>query len=310
MARIKKRGLDYFPLDTDFITHRTVRRLMKREGDGAVGILVWLFSCIYADKGYYLEVDDVLLEDIAADFYGFTDEDVRRVVEAAVDCGIFDAGLYERRHILTSAHIQQQFAFVKKKARESLIDPDLSLLTDGGEETEAPKEASVKTERMAAVSPAEGDISPATDPHSIAKKRTAEQRKPPPVPPRRGNGKESGGGTFCCAWTDGRTEAVDAGGTGASGAACRRGEAQLPRSAGEPQAVPHPARRAVCHHLPEQLRCHRAQCVARLLRPPGERREDTSAGALPAQPEDLSRRPERGHKKQGPRCIAQRDPLP
>ena len=65
MARIKKRGLDYFPLDTDFITHRTVRRLMKREGDGAVGILVWLFSCIYADKGYYLEVDDVLLEDIA-----------------------------------------------------------------------------------------------------------------------------------------------------------------------------------------------------------------------------------------------------
>ena len=115
MARIKKRGLDYFPLDTDFITHRTVRRRMKREGDGAVGILVWLFSCIYADKGYYLEVDDVLLEDIAADFYGFTDEDVRRVVEAAVDCGIFDAGLYERRHILTSAHIQQQFAFVKKK---------------------------------------------------------------------------------------------------------------------------------------------------------------------------------------------------
>lgn len=181
MARIKKRGLDYFPLDTDFITHRTVRRLMKREGDGAVGILVWLFSCIYADKGYYLEVDDVLLEDIAADFYGFTDEDVRRVVEAAVDCGIFDAGLYERRHILTSAHIQQQFAFVKKKARESLIDPDLSLLTDGGEETEAPKEASVKTERMAAVSPAEGDISPATDPHSIAKQRTAEQSKENPL---------------------------------------------------------------------------------------------------------------------------------
>ena len=122
-----------------------------------------------------------MLEDIAADFYGFTDEDVRRVVEAAVDCGIFDAGLYERRHILTSAHIQQQFAFVKKKARESLIDPDLSLLTDGGEETEAPKEASVKTERMAAVSPTEGDISPATDPHSIAKKRTAEQSKENPL---------------------------------------------------------------------------------------------------------------------------------
>ena len=39
----------------------------------------------------------------------------------------------------------------------------------------------MKTERMAAVSPAEGDISAATDPHSIAKKRTAEQSKANPL---------------------------------------------------------------------------------------------------------------------------------
>lgn len=31
MARIKKRGLDYFPINTDFIHDRAVRRLMKRE---------------------------------------------------------------------------------------------------------------------------------------------------------------------------------------------------------------------------------------------------------------------------------------
>ena len=35
MARIKKKGLDYFPLNTDFIHDRAVRRLMKREGDSA-----------------------------------------------------------------------------------------------------------------------------------------------------------------------------------------------------------------------------------------------------------------------------------
>ena len=40
MARIKKKGLDYFPLNTDFIHDRAVRRLMKREGDSALGILV------------------------------------------------------------------------------------------------------------------------------------------------------------------------------------------------------------------------------------------------------------------------------
>ena len=48
MARIKKKGLDYFPLNTDFIHDRAVRRLMKREGDSALGILVEILSYIYA----------------------------------------------------------------------------------------------------------------------------------------------------------------------------------------------------------------------------------------------------------------------
>ena len=33
MSRIKKRGLDYFPISTDFIHDRIVRRIMKSEGD-------------------------------------------------------------------------------------------------------------------------------------------------------------------------------------------------------------------------------------------------------------------------------------
>ena len=54
MSRIKKRGLDYFPLNTDFIHDRLVRRIMKREGDGSFAILLGALSCIYADEGYYV----------------------------------------------------------------------------------------------------------------------------------------------------------------------------------------------------------------------------------------------------------------
>ena len=39
MARIQKPGLDYFPLDTDFVRHRAVRKLMKAEGDAAFAVL-------------------------------------------------------------------------------------------------------------------------------------------------------------------------------------------------------------------------------------------------------------------------------
>lgn len=52
MSRIKKRGLDYFPLNTDFMHDRLVRRIMKREGDGSFAILLGALSCIYADEGY------------------------------------------------------------------------------------------------------------------------------------------------------------------------------------------------------------------------------------------------------------------
>ncbi len=62
MARIKKKGLDYFPLNTDFIHDRAVRRLMKREGDSALGILVEILSYIYAGEGYYVRADRLFYE--------------------------------------------------------------------------------------------------------------------------------------------------------------------------------------------------------------------------------------------------------
>ena len=40
MGRIKQ-GLDYFPLNTDFMHDRVVRRVMKREGDSAFTILLY-----------------------------------------------------------------------------------------------------------------------------------------------------------------------------------------------------------------------------------------------------------------------------
>ena len=69
MARIKKKGLDYFPLNTDFIHDRAVRRLMKREGDSALGILVEILSYIYAGEGYYVRADRLFYEDLSAGLY-------------------------------------------------------------------------------------------------------------------------------------------------------------------------------------------------------------------------------------------------
>ena len=100
MARIKKKGLDYFPLNTDFIHDRAVRRLMKREGDSALGILVEILSYIYAGEGYYVRADRLFYEDLSAGLYEKSADDVERIVRLAVEYGLFDAALFERSCIL------------------------------------------------------------------------------------------------------------------------------------------------------------------------------------------------------------------
>ena len=128
MARIKKRGLDYFPMNTDFWQNRSVRRLLKREGDAAMAALLGAMSIIYADEGYYVRVDDEFCEDLADDLYSLEADDVRRVLRTAVEVGLFDERLFEEYGILTSAEIQRQFVFSKRTRNRPVLDERFNLL--------------------------------------------------------------------------------------------------------------------------------------------------------------------------------------
>lgn len=136
MARIKKQGLDYFPLDTDFMQNRLVRRLMKQEGDTAFCVLMAALSCIYGGEGYYVRADEFFYEDLAALLYGHAADDVRRILGVAADYGLFDAALLREHGILTSAEIQRQYLFCAKRRKTAAIDPRFRLLPDGEAEQE------------------------------------------------------------------------------------------------------------------------------------------------------------------------------
>lgn len=137
MSRIKKRGLDYFPLNTDFLHDRLVRRIMKREGDGAFAILLGAFSCIYADEGYYVCADELFYEDLSACLYEKTAADVKRILALSVEYGIFSAALFEKYGILTSAEIQRQYLFSTKRRKSSVIDARYCLIDDAQADEEA-----------------------------------------------------------------------------------------------------------------------------------------------------------------------------
>ena len=103
MARIKKQGLDYFPLDTDFMKQRTVRRLMKLQGDRAFTVLLSALSAIYGGEGYYVHIDDAFCEDLATDLYDTDARQVKDILQTAITLGLFDERLYREYGILTSA---------------------------------------------------------------------------------------------------------------------------------------------------------------------------------------------------------------
>lgn len=132
--RIKKQGLDYFPLDTDIMQNRLVRRIMKREGDGAFTVFLGVLSLIYSGEGYYVQVDPMFYDDLAASLFEKDAADVERIIRLALDYGLFDAGMFARYGILTSEHIQQQYLFCIRRRRKRAIDPRFCLYED--DETE------------------------------------------------------------------------------------------------------------------------------------------------------------------------------
>lgn len=129
MGRIKQ-GLDYFPLNTDFMHDRVVRRVMKREGDSAFTILLYTLSYLYSGEGYYIHVDDDFYDELSDQLFCTDNDNVRQVLRLFVEYGFFDSSLYERYGILTSADIQRQFLFVTKRRSRRHISPDYCLLPD------------------------------------------------------------------------------------------------------------------------------------------------------------------------------------
>lgn len=130
MPRVKKRGLDYFPMNTDFMSDRVVRRVMKREGDSVIAVLLETLSYIYAGEGYYVCANQLFYEDIATNLYDTDIDKVKRILCQVAEYGLFDQALFEKQAILTSAEIQRQFLFSTKRRNISALEPAYCLLAE------------------------------------------------------------------------------------------------------------------------------------------------------------------------------------
>lgn len=117
MARPTKKGLDYFPLDVDFLSDLKVRRIIKACGKEAVHILVALLANIYRDEGYYVLWDDDLAF-LVADEVGTKEGTVEELVRKAVQVKFFDKDIFDKYSVLTSKGIQSRYILATKERKK------------------------------------------------------------------------------------------------------------------------------------------------------------------------------------------------
>lgn len=117
MARPTKKGLDYFPLDVDFLSDLKVRRIIKACGKEAVHILVALLANIYRDEGYYVLWDDDLAF-LVADEVGTKEGTVEELVRKAVQVKFFDKDIFDKYSVLTSKAIQNRYILATKERKK------------------------------------------------------------------------------------------------------------------------------------------------------------------------------------------------
>lgn len=113
MARPKKRGLDYFPVDIDIFSDRKTVLLMSVYGGEGFQLYMYYLCMIYRE-GYFITIEDEDDFQIIASQLNTEMDKVKEMTLYMVKKGLFDKGLFENRGILTSKGVQRRFQFAIK----------------------------------------------------------------------------------------------------------------------------------------------------------------------------------------------------
>ena len=123
LARPTKTGLEYFPLDVNFLYDIKVKKIIKPLGPEAIGVLVYLLAEIYKDNGYYISWNDDICF-LMSDLTGIDEELIKDVVSKALEVDFFNKDKYKKYNILTSKGIQNRYISATEKRKNTNINDD------------------------------------------------------------------------------------------------------------------------------------------------------------------------------------------
>lgn len=121
MARPSKKGLGYFPLDTDFLSDRKIRRLSQSHGCQGIATYLAILCEVYGTTGYYTRYSEDFCFDIGFNL-NVEEEQVRKIIASCVEIRLFDRDLFENHQILSSRGIQSRYREVGKRGVSCVCD--------------------------------------------------------------------------------------------------------------------------------------------------------------------------------------------
>lgn len=120
MARPKKQGLDYFPLDVDFFQDEKIVSITGKFGLKGQITVLHLLGAIYRVSGYFLRWDELTQAKLLAELPGISEQLLDDIVNYLVRWDFFDEVLFCSAKVLTSKGIQKRyFEAVKRRTVQS-----------------------------------------------------------------------------------------------------------------------------------------------------------------------------------------------
>lgn len=132
MARPKRKGLDYFPMDIDIFEEEKLFDVQNQYGP--IGEVVYIrLLCLIYKNGYYYPFEDLdrlsaLLVKSIGNRWVNDKKEVREIIGFLVECGLFSEEMMQKK-VLTSHGIQRRFWSATER-RHSLRVEEYSLIDD------------------------------------------------------------------------------------------------------------------------------------------------------------------------------------
>ena len=127
MARPLLKSIEYYPMDTDFLSNIKIRRILRACGASSIAVIIHLLGNIYGDEGYYMGWN----EDVAfliSDSLGIKEGLVAEIVNKALQVDFFSQQMFENYDVLTSAGIQKRYFKATEKRKKEGLKPELLMI--------------------------------------------------------------------------------------------------------------------------------------------------------------------------------------